>query len=279
MPSAGLSLLGFMDQQQALNHLKSACIPRDTSDAALTAEWQSARAKRGAPYSNAGKPQIEPIPAGHRDHIQQVIDEPWSAPAFAGPLRDASFALVEIDPLIAFQFTVDRDRAAHHCRGLSRPASSRELLPICLPRSASVEDYTAFPGPNSMMIKARSLNLRIAAHGLFDESLVGIQFSVSLPFVSVVGCKGRFYLHNGYNRAYGIRMSGATHMPCLVREVADLASAGLRADGTTFSAALLLGDDAPTMGHFTQGRAHDVTLRAMSRVIHVSWAEYGVPDE
>lgn len=279
MPSAGLSLLGFMDQQQAINHLKSACIPRDTFDAALTAEWQSARWRRGMPFLNAGKPRIEPIPESHRDHIQHLINEPWAAPAFAGPLREASFALVEIDPLIAFQFTLDRDRAANRCRGLGHPLTLGELLPICLPRSASVEDYTAFPGPNSMMIKARSLNLRIAAHGLFDEFVVGIQFSVSLPFVSVVGCRGRFYLHNGYNRAYGIRMAGATHMPCLIREVANLTSAGLKADGTTFTAALLQADDVPTMGHFTQGRAYEVTLRAMTRIIHVSWAEYAVPDE
>jgi len=153
------------------------------------------------------------------------------------------------------------------------------LLPICLPRSAATEDYTAFPGANSVMIKARSLNLRIAAHGLFDESFAGIQFSVSLPFVSVVGCQGRYYLHNGYNRAYGIRMTGATHMPCMIREVTDLTSAGLRTDGTTFSATLLQADDVPTLGHFSQGRAHRVTLRAMSRIIQVSWAEYAVPDE
>jgi hypothetical protein len=279
MPSAGLSLLGFMEQQQALNHLKSACIPRDTSDAALIAEWQSARARRGTPLSNAGKPRIEPIPKSYNDYVQQLIDEPWAAPAFAGPLRGASFALVEIDPLIAFQFTIDSDRAAHHCRQLGHPPTPGELLPICLPRSAAIEDYTAFPGPSSMMIKARSLNLRIAAHGLFDESFVGIQFSVSLPFASVVGYKDRFYLHNGYNRAYGVRKTGATHMPCMIREVSDLTSAGLRADGTTFSPTLLQADDVPTLAHFTQGRAYEVTLRAMSRIIQVSWAEYAVPDE
>jgi hypothetical protein len=279
MPSAGLSLLSFMEQQQALNHLKSVCIPRDNSDAALRLEWQNARAKRGGPFSNAGMPRLESIPESHRDHLRRLVNEPWAAPAFAGPLRGAEFALVEIDPLIAFQFTVDKDRAAHHCRHLGRNPSPGDLLPICLPKSASVEDYTAFPGASSIMIKARSLNLRIAAQGLFDECLAGVQFSVSLPFVSVVSCKGRYYLHNGYNRAYGIRMSGATLMPCVYREVADLAGAGLRTDGTTFSTAVLQADDVPTLGHFTQGRAHEVTLRAMTRIIQVSWAEYAVPDE
>jgi hypothetical protein len=279
MPSAGLSLLGFMDQQHALNHLKSACIPHDSSDGVLSAEWQSARAKRGAALPNAGKPKLESIPAAHHDYIHRVVNAPWAAAAFAGPLRGAEFKLVEIDPLIAFQFTVDKDRAAHHCGKLGRPPAIDELMPLCLPSSAAVEDYTAFPAASSIMVKARSLNLRIAAQGLFDDCLAGIQFSVSLPFVSVVRCQGRYYLHNGYNRAYGIRMSGSAFMPCMIREVPDFTSAGLKADGLTFGAAILQSDDAPTIGHFTQARAHDVTLRAMTRIIQVSWAEYAVPDE
>lgn len=279
MPSAGLSLLGFMEQQQAINHLKSLCIPRDDADGALLAEWRNARAKRGPPVANAGRPRVEPIPESCRDYLRHLVNEAWAAPAFAGPLRGAEFALVEIDPLIAFQFTVDKERAAHHCRHFGSNLPAADLLPVCLPRSPAVEDYTAFPGASSVMIKARSLNLRIAAQGLFDESLAGIQFSVALPFVSVVACQGRHYLHNGYNRAYGVRMAGATFMPCLMREVRDFTSAGLRTDGTMFGAAILQGDDAPTLGHFTQGRAHEVTLRAMTRIIQVSWAEYAVPDE
>lgn len=100
-----------------------------------------------------------------------------------------------------------------------------------------------------------------------------------MPFVSVVGCNGRFFLHNGYNRAYGVRMAGATHMPCMIREVPDLAGAGVRADGSTFGATLLQSADPPSVAHFTQGRAHDVRLRAMSRIVQVSWAEYAIPDE
>lgn len=174
MPSAGLSLLGFLEQQQALSQLKSACIPRDGSDEALIAEWQDARARRGAPFLNTGMPDIQPIPEPDHDYIERLINEPWAAPAFSGPLRDASFALVEIDPLIAFQFTVDRDRAAYHCGHLGSPPMPAELLPICLPRSPATEDYAAFPGPSSLMIRARSLNLRIAAQGLFNNSFVGI---------------------------------------------------------------------------------------------------------
>ena len=49
MPRAGLSLLGFMDQNNALNYLRSWCVPVDDSDVALIAEWHAARAARGNP--------------------------------------------------------------------------------------------------------------------------------------------------------------------------------------------------------------------------------------
>ena len=279
MPTAGLSLLGFMDRSQALGHLRTICIPRDTSDAALTAQWEAARAKRGGPVPNAGRPRLQPIPETLREHLARLVREPWVAPAFAGPLRGVEFALVEIDPLIAFQFTIDKERAGFYRQKLGDNPGAAELMPICLPATAAVEDYTAIPGASSIVIKGRSLNLRIAQQGLFDGEIAGVQFSVALPFVSVALCKGRYYLQNGYNRAYGIRQSGATVMPCMIREVAELTSVGLKSDGTTFTAAVLQGDDVPTFGHFAQGRASDVTLRKVSRIIQVSWAEYAVPDE
>jgi len=279
MPSVGLSLVGFMEQRKGLHHLRSECIAPEASETALIASWQAAIARRGAPLPNAGRPDIRPLPAAHKDHVARLVNEPWAAPAFEGPLRSAEFVLVEIDPLLAFQQTINSDRAAHHCGTLRRPPALDELLPICLPLVPAAEDFTAIPGPSSLMIKSASLNLRLAAQGLFNESFVGIQFSVALPFISVARCEGRCYLHNGYNRAFGLRMAGATHIPCIIRDVPDTASAGVRADGSTFGAALLQSNDPPTLGHFTQGRALPVTLRSMSRILQVSWAEYAVPNE
>ena len=45
MPSAGLSLVGFMEQQQAIGYLQSACMPANSSVAALQAEWGAAAAE------------------------------------------------------------------------------------------------------------------------------------------------------------------------------------------------------------------------------------------
>ena len=59
MPSQGLSLVGFMDQPQAINHLRNDCMPADSSDAALIGEWQAAQGMLGAAIQNAGNPDIQ----------------------------------------------------------------------------------------------------------------------------------------------------------------------------------------------------------------------------
>src|SRR5690242_8343951 len=105
MPSAGLSLVGFMDQTQAVNHLTTACMPPNPNQAALIAEWQTAQANLGVPTANAGNPDIQPIPTAHDGYMQQLQATPWVADYLA-TIPGSTFQLVEIDPLLAYQFTV-----------------------------------------------------------------------------------------------------------------------------------------------------------------------------
>jgi hypothetical protein len=129
------------------------------------------------------------------------------------------------------------------------------------------------------MLKAPGLNLRAIKDGLLDPGRVGLSFGPAPPLVQVHRFNGRHYLHNGLHRAIVARRSGATHIPCAIREVPDASTVGIRTDGTTFSQALLESPNPPAVGHFTQGRAHQVQVRAVSRVLHVSWSEYAVLDE
>jgi hypothetical protein len=194
------------------------------------------------------------------------------------------FALVEIDPLLAFQFTVDRDRSHHHCKALRTPPSVDEMLPVCLPGAHSQEDVQ-FSGAsnmahlNSMVVKSRNTGLRIDGSGLFQgQNIVGAQIGFSLPLAHVVEWEGRYYLHNGYHRAIGCRAAGATHMPCVLRSVNTAQEAAINPP-QTFDEALLKSANPPTVGHFTQGRACDVQLRSMLKIITISWAEHLVPNE
>lgn len=282
MPTDGLSLVGFMDHTQAIHHLTNACVPTNPDPTVLAGEWTAAQARLGTPMANAGHPDIQAIPAAGAAHVRQVSTHPPFLPANPphqplGVLHGATFQMVEIDPLLAFQFTVDITRSHHHVGTFSTPPTLDELLHCFLPLAQVQEAISTFPGQSSMILKARSLNVRAFNRGLFNGEFMGMSFGVSLPYAHVVRYNNRCYLHNGFHRAYGARMAGATHLPCVFRDVANPAEVGVH--GGTFPITLLESNNPPTLGHFTQNRSHAVRLRAHSRFLHVSWAEYVIPDE
>jgi hypothetical protein len=279
MPTPGLSLVGFMDETPGIEHLQRACIPPDPTNAALKAAWQSAKGILGAPTAKAGNPDIEPIPASHAHYMLQLMQLPWVVAGLAADLAGATFQMIEIDPLLAFQLTVDTDRGAYHCAGVSSPPTIDEMLVKCLPLMITPEPIQVSNLAQSMMIRCRNANFRIVRNGALNDPMgnlqgMGVLLAMSLPFVHVVRFNGRCYLHNGYHRSVALRMAGATKIPCIFRDVHTAEAAGIRADGSTFPESLLTGADPPTVGHFTNNRAHAVSLREHARVINVSWSEY-----
>lgn len=283
MPTAGLSLVGFMDELKAIDHLRTACCPADPSDAAVRAEWHAAQANLGAPIPKAGAPQIQPIPAASMPYVTGFMGNPWVTSVLQ-QYPGVQVVLIEIDPLLAYQFTVDLDRSSHHCAALGRRPTIDQLLPVCLPAAQTPEQFLAQNIDRAVLISSQSTNVTIAHGGWFggppvNHPIAGVYIGTTLPFAHVTRFSGRCYLHNGFHRAVGIRMAGATHMPCLLRDVTDAAAAGVRTDGSTFSEVQLSAVNAPTVGHFAGGRAWGVQLRRHRRVVHVSWAEHLMPVE
>lgn len=279
MPTPGLSLVGFMDQNRAIQHLALDCQAPSTDPAVLVAAWQAARQKLGAATPNAGAPEILPLPAAAQAHMTQFVALMGGAPP------GFHFQMVEIDPLLAYQFTVCKARSDSKCNGLTKPPTIAELLNLALPLAQPQEQFQPFPGPKSILLKARSLNLRTQVQGFINMQLagganaqfLGVQFGVSAPMVHVVRYNGRCYLFNGFHRCLGARLAGATHIPCVFRDLTNANELGIVGNNGAFQLPLLESADPPTLGHYTQGRAWDVTLREFWRFIHVSWEEYAVP--
>jgi len=279
MPVPGLSLLGFMPQELARNHLLNQCVPHSTDPAVLDAEWAAAKARLGAPIENAGYPDMRPLPAAAEEHIRQLRAAPWCAAAFAGRLRGCQFMLVELDPLIVHQFTITTERALRHRTVLAQPPQLQQLLDLCLPIAQPKVNFRTFDSPNAMLLKSDSLELRVFHGGIFPGLVLGAQFGVSLPFMQVARHDRRCYLQNGIHRAVGLRSAGLTHAPCIVKDVARSDELGIKSDAGTFELPLLQSANPPTVAHFTRGRAHEVQLRRVARLLQVNWAEYVVPEE
>jgi hypothetical protein len=277
MASAGLSLVGFLDQNEALAHLKSVCVPTIQDDAILSAEWVQAKASLGSAIPNAGKPEIIDLPAQADDYLKLLTSQEWLVAHQSGTLAGVEFKLIEIDPLLAFQQIIDVTRSNFHCGNIGQNPPTDKILELCLPLQPQQEQIQTSHGPQSIILTTKSLNLQLQAQGMFNGQFMGVTFGLSLPFVHVVEFQGRYFLHNGFHRALGLRASGVTHLPCILRHVNDYDAVGLRLG--TFQPTLLESENPPTVGHYTQGRAHSVSLRAVQRVLHVSWSEYVVPIE
>src|SRR6266849_5254596 len=180
MATPGLSLVGFMiDQQQAFQHLRLQCIPADPSDSALLLAWNSAKAKRGPPMPKAGAPDIQSIPTSDAAYVQQLMQKPWVQEAFRMfGYAKADFQLVEIEPLLAYQFIVDADRSNFHCAALNNP-SIATLMKICLPQSqpkpADISPIIDPAQPQSLVIKARNLSMRQLNRGIFGLNQNGYE--------------------------------------------------------------------------------------------------------
>lgn len=283
MPIAGLSLLGFMSEQVAMGYLRQRCVLADAGDDAVRSAWEGARRRLGAPIANAGHPSVLEIPAEHHPHFEGVTANPrFQATVESMPF---SFKLVEVDPLLAFQFHVETDRAADLCRGMTNPPSLGEMLPTCLPHALETIPVQLALDQNGVLLKSRSTNVRLLVGGQIGEDqanrmhIAGIGYGVSSPLIQVVRFNGRCYIKNGYHRAYGLRLAGASHVPCVFLEATEFGQVGAPGGGATFERDLLESANPPTLEHFTQGRAYPLTLRRMTRVIHVTWSEYAFPDD
>ncbi|MHB8375699.1 MAG: hypothetical protein ACYDEB_01925 [Dehalococcoidia bacterium] len=281
MPAPGLSLFGFMPQPDAENYLKLICALGAGDDPASM--WAAASAQLGTPIADAGNPKVEDITT-HKHQVAAVLSTPQYA-QIAAEIKSPSLKLVEIGPLLAFQYHVFTEYSRDMCAHLHATAPTlTELMAVCLPQLVSPYEIRSIAqvsdATGSVLVECNSPNLKIVSRGSWDDPVrgptTGVSLGITSPLVQVVRLNGRCYLRNGYHRVYGAALKGATAIPCVFGELdtdSQLAQVGGRFDKN-----LLESGNPPTMGHFMNGRAFGLTLRRVRRVIAVSWVEYAIPE-
>lgn len=277
MSAPGLSLVGFMPQEIAVNYLAGECVPPDLDPAALAGEWATAQGRIEAPLPNVGNPAIRDIPASHEGYVAALVGcDHWSQVFAENPHWEVK--MVEVAPLLAFQFSVMDGKAESHGGDFSTPPTLDELFACCLPMAPVLENMNVAQQNNAFLIQTRALNLRPADFSPVagQPGVFVFRIAVALPFVHVVRFEGRCYLHNGYHRAYAALRAGATEIPCVFRDVATQQEIGLGLG--TFPLELLASENPPTLHHFASGQAHPVELVVKTRVMQLSLADWVVPE-
>lgn len=282
MPRTGLSLLGFMDEQQAMSYLqKWSVLPeQDRSPEGMKAIWKLAKAQLGKPFPRPGKPQIQPLSQKYQPYLEEVMKNPAFQLTIRGFQR-FGFMLVEIDALLAFQFHILTDESDKFSQTIGQNPTVDEMLSLCLPQEITYPEYQVILSQNGITIRAQDLSLTVPEYGVFQKFPDG-QLRVagtvigSSPFLQVAQINGRCYLRNGYHRAYTLAKKRATHMPCLFLETNDFAQVGVLGAGATFDRNLLESVVPPTVGYITRDRAHQLNFKHFKRIINVLWNQYEI---
>jgi hypothetical protein len=81
MPTPALSLLGFLNQAEAVGYLQKTCVPSaGATPQDLVSVWQQAQARleRGSPaVARPGQPDIQPLPAAAQAYEAQLRQQKW----------------------------------------------------------------------------------------------------------------------------------------------------------------------------------------------------------
>ncbi len=263
----------------------------NASDSELLQEWSAAKSKLGPPIPRAGAPDVREFAPAEVAYIRELCAQPWVQAMLKKPAyQEATFKLVEIGPLLAHQPFIDLERVDYSPR-TGTPAVS-ELMPICLPRAQPkpLEPPTVTSqNRHSIIIKSRKAHVEAFAPSLpaieesgYEHTLAGVDLHWRVPFVNVVHLGGRYVLRTGYHRTFAAAKSGATHIPCLVRQLSNSDGAEASSDALDWlmmPRRVLESSNPPTVAHFVKGCAHKVMLRATSLVVQVTWSCHIMPDD
>jgi hypothetical protein len=291
MASDGLTLFGFIsDEDRAVQWLKDWCDHGQVLRSALKRHWLDARARLNLAdrVGDAGKPTFDDDKlSGHEVHVGNVSTNPRYGDCVRG-MKAVSVRMVEIDKLLALQAHVELDRAERICGSISSPPTMSELLATCLPlrlRENTISSVTLVPRTKDVLggtiVSSADVNLDVFRGGHLGKTnlpdgtegpdVVGVILAERAPLIQVVKYQGRHYLKNGYHRAYGLRLKGASHMPCLYLETDEVAGLEIPVNGV-FTARQLADVNPPTFAHFNPDRAYRVPLKEQRRAIKVTWS-------
>lgn len=159
------------------------------------------------------------LPAEVQAYMEELKRDPKSAQIMA---ESGIPRLVDLSRVCAAQPQIHVEDAQKRVEGveggdmvalanITMPLPSAETLPVAF-------DQTK----NAWIISSPNPNLRVAGHFNAEVApgITGLGFAVALQksYVQVAGLGGRYFLRDGYHRAYGLLAAGVRLVPALVRE-------------------------------------------------------------
>ncbi len=261
------TLIGWLPEQEGALWIAGREMKQAPEPAHLEA-CQRARAAVAAREAGIKQNDLfSPLPAELEAHIQALQANPKSARALsaAGTPR-----MVDLRWVCAAQPTVATEDAVARVHGISG-ADLLALAKLTLPLSEDARIPVVFDQhKNAWIVSSPNPNLRVA--GAFEASpgagLLGYGFIIEQPksYLHVCGVAGRYFLRDGYHRAYGLLAGGITHVPALVSDVASFAEAQMPPG--LLAPTEYLGPRPPMLvDYLSDNVAHDSAMPVTTKII------------
>ncbi len=177
--------------------------------------------------------QLEPLPAQHASTLQDIAEDALFKKSFS--MLPISFALVEVDKLVASQRAVNLDYVEQLKQSYKNRTDLEDLIDICLSPTRDMPPIQHLEIANNAHVFT-SPNLDIRFLGAFLKKLTpedsqyavlgGLPAAAIIAFVgygaasvNVLRWQNRLVLNNGFHRAYALRSIGVTKIPVVVQQV------------------------------------------------------------
>ncbi len=275
----GCALIGFMEEQDAINFLKSCIL--SASDDEIREFWRKAKSE----VDSLSIPDLTPEIIEIEDTFKEQLDTVSKNPLFleAVQQRKWEFKFIEIDKLVCFQKYVDTDYSDEIAKEYDFSNTS-ELIDFCLPEKPLKRPMgIAFaPQEHSYTIFSSSPDLRII--GLMQNQdpinkrqSFGFLVGWGVPYIQVIKFKDRYFLKNGYHRTYVLRKNGIRYLPCILSESENFIDTGAVNPGF-FSQELLMSNKPPIFANFfSDNFSPNLQMRHMTKIVRVKAEEYVLP--
>jgi len=130
--------------------------------------------------------------------------------------------LVDLGRVCAAQPQILVEDALRRVAGID-PNDLPALAQVTLPLPAPSQIPAAFDeSKNAWILSSPNPNLRVSGHfnAQVAPGVLGFGFAVTLQksYLQVAGLGGRYFLRDGYHRAYGLLTAGIRKVPALVKE-------------------------------------------------------------
>jgi len=272
------ALLGFFNEQEVRQFLLGKVEQPQQFDEIMK-RWDLARSRIGSHPPLSTEPEVRPIlePEPLLE-IAKVMDRPECKQAF--PEGTWSVGLVRLTGIIAFQPSLDTEYALGGAEVSLGPGDLLSAVKIAFPfGKTNTLAVSMDQAQKAITVSGVNPSLQVVGLNWGQQAAMGpfaVTFFISAgPNVMQVSrYRGRYFLSNGYHRAFRLLKAGFTHIPCALRNASDFAQTGALAPGF-FSESILMSPRPPLFTDFDDDELGvNVPVHGVKKMIRIRPDEF-----